>query len=175
MNNHIGNVLNSNATSIGNVDIDSAPVDRLKAVHDQFLLQPYHHVALEHDPERLLLDDSMAESARVGVNRVIITGVCDNVKAAVAAPNGVPAETDATVSQTLSVAVPIRVTPPAVVDWITGHTREKAQFPPLCAVIDAPAQSKGMLLKFNMVSLLAVLSSHYNQTQRVELNCSLNY
>ncbi|KAM1313298.1 hypothetical protein ACFX2F_017338 [Malus domestica] len=45
------------------------------------MLQLYHHVLLEHNPERLGLDDSMAKSTRFGVNKIIIIRVGDNIEA----------------------------------------------------------------------------------------------
>lgn len=95
--NHIGHILNGNASTICYVDISPAPVDCFETVHDQLFFQLYDHVALEHDPERFVLDDSVAEGSWAGVDGVIVRGVRDNVKASVAATNGVATEADPTV------------------------------------------------------------------------------
>lgn len=122
MDDDIGDELNGDTSPIGNVDIDTTAIDGLKAVHDQLLLQFDDHVTLEHNPQRLLLDDGVAESPRLRVDGVVITGVSDHVEAAVAATDGVPAEANAAVREALSVLVPVGVTAPAVIDRVTGPT-----------------------------------------------------
>ena len=119
---NIGDKLNGNTTPIGNMNIDSSAINGLETVHDQLLLELNRHVLLEHNPERLLLNDSMAEGAWSGVNRVIIPGVRDDIEAAVTAPNGITAETNTAISETLPIEVPARVAAPAVVDGISSRT-----------------------------------------------------
>lgn len=122
VNNDIGHILNSNASTICYVNISPTPIDCFKTVHDQFLFQLYDHVALEHDPEGFVLDDSVAECPRAGVDGVIVRGVCDNVKATVAASDGAAPKADAAVRQALAIAVPVRVAPPAIVNRVSGTT-----------------------------------------------------
>lgn len=50
MDDDIGDKLNSNAGSKGNMNIGATTINSLEAVHDEFLLQSDHHVSLEHDP-----------------------------------------------------------------------------------------------------------------------------
>lgn len=50
MDDDIGDELDGNAGTKGNVDIGATTIDGLEAVHDEFLLEGNHHVPLEHDP-----------------------------------------------------------------------------------------------------------------------------
>lgn len=118
MDDHVGHKLNGNASTVGNVDVDPTPIDGLKAVHDELLLQRDHHVPLEHNPQRPILDHRVAERAGLGVHRVVVVRVADHVVPAVATAHGVASEPNATVGQPLPAEVPARVTPPAVVNWI---------------------------------------------------------
>jgi hypothetical protein len=94
----VGDVLDGDAGTIGDVHVGATSVDGLEAVHDELLLERDDHVPLEDDPERLFLDDGIAEGALARVDRVVITRVGDHVDLAVAAANGIAAEADATVS-----------------------------------------------------------------------------
>ena len=97
MDDHISNKLNSNATSISNVDIDTSSVNGLEAVHYKLLLQCDHHVTLEHNPQRPVLDDSVTEGSGPGVYRVIMTRVTYNVVLSITATDGVAAESNTAV------------------------------------------------------------------------------
>jgi len=142
--------LNRDASSISYVDIDSTPINCFEAVHYEFFLQLDHHVTLEHNPERLVLDNSMTKSARLGVDRVIITGVCNNIESTILATNGISAKTNTTVCKPLAVLVPIGVTTPAVINGISCTACEVAQLPPLSAVPDTPAESCAILACHNL-------------------------
>nr|GMD69116.1 uncharacterized protein A4U43_UnF8640 [Ipomoea batatas] len=69
MNDNIGDELNRNTSSISYMNIDSAGVNSLEAVHNELLIY-----------------------------RVVVTGVGDNVVLAISAANGVPTEANSTVS-----------------------------------------------------------------------------
>jgi len=60
MNYDIRDKLDGDASPVGNVDIGSTSIYGLEAVHDKLLLEGNHHVPLEHNPQRLVLNDSMA-------------------------------------------------------------------------------------------------------------------
>lgn len=120
MNDNISNILDRDASSISNVDIDPTGVNGLEAVHYELLLQFYNHVTLEHNPERLVLDNSMAQSARLGVDSVIVAGVGDHIEAAITATYGISSKSNATVCKALAVTMPVGVTAPAVVNGIAG-------------------------------------------------------
>ena len=153
MNYNIRDKLDGDACSISNVDIDPTPINCFEAVHDELLLQCDHHVSLEHNPERSILDDSMAQSARLGVDRIIITRVSDHIEASITASNCISPKANAAVCKAFTVLLPIVVTSPAVINGITSSTREITQFPSLCAVPNAPAQWKRPFL-------LLTLSQH---------------
>lgn len=138
MNDNIGYKLNCDACSISNVHIHSSSINGLKAVHDQLLLQLNNHVPLEHNPQGPVLDHSMAKSARFRVHRVIIPGVSHHIKFSITTTDSIPAKTNATIRQTLPVALPVGVTTPAIINWVACSTREISQLPSLCAVLDAP-------------------------------------
>lgn len=146
MNDDISNKLNRDTRSVGNVDIGATTINGLEAVHDQFLFQLNDHVSFEDNPERLVLDNSVAQSARFWVNRIIIAWVSDDIEAAITSANGIPAKTNSTISKALAVLLPVGVTPPAVINWIASSTREVAQFSPLSVVARAPAKSNIRLI-----------------------------
>lgn len=133
----VRHVLDRDARAVGDVDVDAAAVDGLEAVHDELFLQGYDHVALEDDPERLVLDHGVAEGPRGGVDRVVVAGVGDDVVATVAAADRVAAEADRAVGEVLAAEFPFAVAAPAVVDGVAGGAGEVAESSPLCAVTDA--------------------------------------
>ena len=141
MNYNIGNILNCDAASISNVDIGTPSINSLEAVYNEFLLQLYHHVPLEDNPERPVLNNSMAQSARPWVNRVIVSGISDNIKPTITTTNSISAKSNATVCKALPVTLPVGVTTPAIINGVTSSTREKSELSPFCAVLDAPVIS----------------------------------
>ena len=126
MHNNVGNVLDREARAVCDVDVDAAAVDGLEAVHDQLLLQGDHHVALEDDPERLVLDHGVAERSRSGGDGIVVAGVGYDVVAAVAAADRVAAESDRAVGEAFAAELPFAVAAPAVVDWVAGGAGEVA-------------------------------------------------
>ena len=137
----MANKLDGDAGSISNMDIDSTAINGLVAVHYELLLQCYHHIEVENDPERLVLDNSMAQSARPGVNRVVITRISDNIETAITASNGVSTKTYTATSQALAIDEPIRITTPAIINGISSCAGI-SQFPSVSAVKYAPVFSK---------------------------------
>lgn len=93
----VGDVLDCDACSICNVNTGSAAVNCLVAVHDELLLE------LEHNPERLGLDDSVAEGDRFRVDGIVVTGVSDDIEVPIAAANCVSSETNGAVCEALAV------------------------------------------------------------------------
>lgn len=93
MDDDVGDVLDRQATAVGYVNVDATTIYGFEAVHDQFLLQGYHHVAFEYDPEWLVLDHGVTEGSRYGVNRIVVSRVGYDVVTAVATADCVAAET----------------------------------------------------------------------------------
>lgn len=122
MNDDVSHKLDCDAGSIGYVNVGPTTINGLEAVHDQFLLQLNHHIPLEDNPERLVLNDRMAQSTWFWVNRVIVTGVSDNIEAAITTPDCISSKTNATVCKTLAVFLPVGITAPAVINGIAGST-----------------------------------------------------
>nr|GMD62962.1 hypothetical protein CR513_45203 [Ipomoea batatas] len=118
----IGNELDCDARPISYVDVGSTGINGLEAVHDELLLHLYNHVTLEHNPQGLLLDNSVAKSARLGVHRVIITSISDNIESTITATNGIAPKSYATISKSLAVLLPIGITTPAIINWVTSPT-----------------------------------------------------
>ncbi|KAH7834175.1 hypothetical protein Vadar_013431 [Vaccinium darrowii] len=141
MHNHVCNELNGDAPSFGNVHVSPTFIYGLEVVHDQLLLELDHHVALEDDPERFILDHGVAEGTESRVHGIVVGGVGDDVEVAVVVPDGVVAEPNAAIGEKLAVEVPRWVALPAVVDGVADGTGEEAQFAMvLCAVLYTPAQ-----------------------------------
>lgn len=97
MDDDVGYELNGDARSICNVDIDPTPINGLEAVHYELLLQCDHHVTLEHNPQRLVLDDSVAEGPGSRVDRVVIARVVHDVVLAIAAAHSIAPKPNAAV------------------------------------------------------------------------------
>ena len=95
---NIRHILYGNTAMTSNLHISSSPINSLKAIEDEFMLECYSHAWWEHNPKRLVLDHGVAERTRFGVNRVVVFRVGHHVETPVSAANGVAAETDATVS-----------------------------------------------------------------------------
>lgn len=118
MNYDVRHVLNRNAGSAGDVDTGATAVDGLEGVHDQLLFQSNDHVASEDDPKGFVLDHCVPESSRFWVDGIVVAGVGDDVDLSVTAANGVFAEPNSTVGESLPILLPIGIAPPAIVDWI---------------------------------------------------------
>lgn len=128
MNDDVGDKLDSDASTVGYMDISTTTINGLETVHNQLLFQLYHHVSLEHNPQRLILDNRMAKSSWFGVNNVFVSWVCDNVEASITTSNCVASKTYPTVSEAFAVVMPVTVTTPTVIDRVTGSTRENPSF-----------------------------------------------
>lgn len=138
MDDDIGDELDGNAGSISNVNVEATTINGFEAVHNEFLFEGDHHVSLEHNPQRPILNNGMTEGARSGVHRVIVPWVCYYVVPSVTATDGVAAKTNGAISQTLSPEVPTLVAAPAVIHWITRPTREKCQIPSIRVIAYSP-------------------------------------
>ena len=123
MDDDVGDKLNSDASTIGTVDIHTTTIDGLEVVHDELLLQSDDHVALEHSTEGLVLDHSVTEGPWARVHRIIITWVGHMVVSTIATTNCIAAEASAAVCKVLAVEVPVWVASPAVVNGISSSTR----------------------------------------------------
>ena len=66
----VGHVLDSDATTAGDVDVGATAVDRFEAVDDKFIFEFDCHVGGEDDPEWFELDHGVAEGSRSWVFRV---------------------------------------------------------------------------------------------------------
>ena len=141
MNYNIGGIVNGYAPSISNVDFCPSSINRFETVNNKSLEQFYHHVMLENNPERPILDYSVAQSTRFGISKVMITRISYHIEVTVTASNGVSAKTNATFSKALTVAMPVGVTTPAVIYGIACSTGGRPQFSPLSAVPGAPVKS----------------------------------
>lgn len=139
MDDHIRHVLYRYAWPTSNVDARASAVDCLERVDHQLFLELDHHITLENDPQWLLLDDTVPKCAWLRVHGVVAR-VSHHVNLAVSAPDGVLTEPDRAVCQPLPVLLPIAVTPPAVINWVTCPTWEVPQIPPINWLIDAPAK-----------------------------------
>lgn len=122
MDNNIGHKLDCEASTISNVNIGPTSINCLETIHDQLLFELYHHVSFEHNPERFILDDGMAQSAWPWVDRVVITRISDDVESTIATADGISAKANATICQTFAVLLPIGVATPAVINRIAGST-----------------------------------------------------
>ena len=124
----VAHVLQGHAAPAGDVHIGSSPVYGLEAVDDELVLEFDEHVGGEGNPQGLSLDHSVPESARSGVDGVLVGGVGDHIELTALAAHSVLAEPNAAVGEALPVVLPVGVTPPAVVNGVTGETRRPIAF-----------------------------------------------
>lgn len=122
MNDDVGGIMNGYAWSISNVNTCTSTINSLERVHDQLLLQLNHHVSFEYNPQWLILYHSMPESSRLRIHRVIVAGIRDDINPTVSSPNSILPKSNGAISQPLTVCLPVRVTPPAVVNRIPSST-----------------------------------------------------
>lgn len=119
---NISHELDGNAWPIGDVNVCSPAVDRLVRIHDQLFFQPDHHVMLEDDPQWLLLDHCVSEGTGLWVHWIVIVRIGHNIDLAILSANCILAKPICAVSEPLAVLLPVRITPPAVVDRVASAT-----------------------------------------------------
>lgn len=127
--NDVRHVLHGEAGPAGYVHAGPPPVDRLERVEHQLLLEPDRHVPGEGDPQGLVLDGPVPQGARLRVDRVVAR-VGHHVDLPVPSPDRMFAEPNRAICQTLAVLLPVRVAPPAVVDWVACPAGQETQVPP---------------------------------------------
>jgi hypothetical protein len=124
VNDNVGHMLYRNAGTVGNVDIGSSAVNCLVTVHEELFFELDDHVPLKNDPQRLCLNNSMAQGARPGIDRIVVIGISDHIESAILPSNGILAEPNGAVCEPLSIVFPIWIAAPAVVDGVPGSARE---------------------------------------------------
>lgn len=118
VNDNVFHILYCNARTVGDVDIGASAVDCLVTVHDKLLFELDDHVSLKDDPQRLVLNNSVAQSAWPGIDWIVVIGICDNIESAVLPSNGVPAESNGAVCKPLSIVFPICIAAPTIIDRV---------------------------------------------------------
>ncbi|GLJ17494.1 hypothetical protein SUGI_0304330 [Cryptomeria japonica] len=121
MNDNIGHILNCNASSICYMNIGTSTINSLITVHDKLLLEL-------NNPERFGLNNSVPQSARSRIDRVIVIWICNYIISSILTSNGVFAKSDGTISQSLSVVNPVRITTPTVIDGVPRFARAQLSF-----------------------------------------------
>lgn len=138
----VGDVLEGYAAVSGDVDVGAAAVDGFEAVEDELVFEFDQHVGGEDDPEGFVLDDGVPESAGFRVSCVVVGGVDDDVDLTAFAADGVAAEANAAVGESLAVCLPVWVAPPAIVDGVAGETGESLQVSSRKRNIDTSEKTK---------------------------------
>ncbi|RWW17256.1 hypothetical protein GW17_00018818 [Ensete ventricosum] len=110
--------LDSDAGAAYDLDVGAPAIDRLVAVDDQLLGEADVHVVGEHDPERPVLDHTVAEGALLRVDEVVVGRIGDDVELPLLPAGGVAAEALGAPGQLLAVVDPVLVAPPAPVDRV---------------------------------------------------------
>lgn len=107
VNNNVVNILNSKARSSSDVHIVTTTVESLVTVHDELLLEFNVHVAAEHDPERLGLNDAIAKCTFFGVNNIVIAFIGNNVDFSIFTPDGILAKAKGAIRELLPIFGPV--------------------------------------------------------------------
>lgn len=115
MDDNVVHKLQCEASPPGDVNVVAPAVDGLEAVHDELLLELNVHVAGEGDPQRLTLDDCIAECSHLRVHHIVVGLVGHHVNLSVLPSDGVLAEPYGAVCESLPVLLPVSVASPAVV------------------------------------------------------------
>ncbi len=129
----VGNELDRQASTSCYVYVRASSVQGLETVHDQLLFQLDQHVLLEDDPQRLVLYGAPPQCPWSWVHDVVVAVVCNDVDLSVLSSYCVSPESDCTICQALSVARPVWVAPPAVVDWVASSTARQHSPGVVCA------------------------------------------
>ncbi len=119
MDNDVAHILECVASATSDVDIVIATINCLEAVHDKLLLKSDHHVACEDDPKRLTFNNTAAQ------RDIVVSVISDNMDLPVLTTDRILPESDRTVRQRLSRALPVEITPPAIIDGISRATHPK--------------------------------------------------
>ncbi len=129
----VGNELDRQASTSCYVYVRAPSVQGLETVHHQLLFQLDQHVLLEDDPQRLVLYGAPPQCPWSWVHDVVVAVVCNDVDLSVLSSYCVSPESDCTICQALSVARPVWVAPPAVVDWVASSTARQHSPGVVCA------------------------------------------
>lgn len=113
--------LQSDACAVGDVDFPTPAVDRLSAGQDQLLGEPNYHGVAEDDPERLLLDDGVAEGSGLRIHEIVIGGIRDGVYLPSFSSDGVAAEAQRAVGELHPVLGPVFPASPALINGVCCH------------------------------------------------------
>ncbi len=125
MDNDVAHILECVASATSDVDIVIATINCLEAVHDKLLLKSDHHVACEDDPKRLTFHNTVAQRAGSRIDDIVASVISDNMDLAVLTTDRILPESGHTVCQRLSRALPVVITPPAIIDGISRATHPK--------------------------------------------------
>ncbi len=129
----VGNELDRQASTSCYVYVRASSVQGLETAHDQLLFQLDQHVLLEDDPQRLVLYGAPPQCPWSWVHDVVVAVVCNDVDLSVLSSYCVSPESDCAICQALSVARPVWVAPPAVVDWVASSTARQHSPGVVCA------------------------------------------
>lgn len=94
VNNNICDILNGNARTTSNVHAGTPPVNSFEGIHDELFLQLDYHVTLKNNPQRLVLNDGVAEGSGFRGDRIVVAGVGDHIDFTVSSANGILAESN---------------------------------------------------------------------------------
>lgn len=107
VNNNVVHILNSKASSSCDVHVVTTAVESLVTVHDELLLEFYIHIAAEHNPERLGLNDAIAKRPFFGINNIVITVIGDDVYFSVLSTDSIFAKAKGAVCELLPIIGPV--------------------------------------------------------------------
>jgi hypothetical protein len=156
----VAHELRRDAGAARDVHVGAAPVERLVAVHEELLLELDVHVAREHDPQRLALDDPEPQRPGRRIHHVLVAVVRHHVNPPVLPPLRVLAEPHRAIRQTLPVRPPLRITPPAVVNRVARPAPAQPSPCVILATLSKPPMSNNFYI-------------HHSQNRSTKLKTSL--
>lgn len=121
--------LERDPSTMSNAHICPTCVNCLVARQYELLRQPDSHAACKYDPQRLRLNDGVAESPWLGVDDVAVGRVGDDVESPSLASTCPAPEALHAVGQLLPVVGPVLPASPAAVDWVCGLAGPFVFFP----------------------------------------------
>lgn len=136
--------LNLEPSPTGEMNVGAPAINGLVRGQNELVLELDLHVAVENDPQRLGLQDAVAESALLGVHHVVVAVVCHHVHVAGFPPGSVFPESDGAIGQRLPVRVPVGVRAPAIVHGVpVGRGQNPPRAVPLPCNVTTQDETQG--------------------------------
>ncbi|RYR56767.1 hypothetical protein Ahy_A05g022466 [Arachis hypogaea] len=118
MDDYIIDVLESDACTLSNVDINSSSINSLVTRHHELLIESNIHAMSKDNPQRSISCDCMAKGTWFWINHVIVSRTSNYVDWTPLSSSSFSSKTLNTIYKFLAIICPIGVTPPTSINVI---------------------------------------------------------